>query len=248
MKQLVQKQSWLTSVSNKGQATTELAIMGMVVLMAMLFMAKQGFIYNARQGLEMYAFRQALSLSKQSKKGVNLLVIRDIVLPSFFSSLDRQRIQSSVAVEANPWDAYNDEPDTLQFFQIGEAMIQNDNYINVPATKINAGGHTQYIPSQIRGFDLKPQPVSQPSYAPLHTEEHTYVTKVFANKNTTFEKNLTTHYTMPLIVSFKNATEIQDGYTKEGEGNVAVDGNTIPKDIVFYLNETVNKKRTYTAD
>src|SRR3989338_3677666 len=97
MKQLV-----LKSNAKKGQATTELAILGAVVMMVLAYLLQQGYIYNSRQALEMYAFRKALELSRNQQRGINLTVIRDVVTPSFFTGLNRQRLMASSSVEYNP--------------------------------------------------------------------------------------------------------------------------------------------------
>lgn len=136
--------------NKKGQATTELAIMGAIVLVLLSYLVTQGAIYNQRLGLEMYTFRKALKLSQDQQRGVSLQVMRDTLVPSFFSGLNRQKIMASAVVDYNPWMLYNpDVPQDLptrQFIQMNEEMLRNDYLLEIPPTKVKVA--TQELKDQ----------------------------------------------------------------------------------------------------
>lgn len=242
---------------NKAQATTELAIMGSIILMALLFLAQQGFFYIARQGLDMYTFRQALAMSKQTGRGISLTTVRDIISPSFFTGLKRSRIMASVSVETNPWDLWeavsNDEEDspqdidTFQLIQIGEGMLQNDHFIKLPVTKVKVKTKDRdewgYVNSIIREFDAQ-----TPLYLLQRISNYNYNTTYSEDKNKKqLIQTLETSDQIPLVITFQNATKIAEDYKKndwEGEiENVTVDNTTIPQNIMLTLEEIIKKER-----
>ena len=149
--------------NNKAQATAELAIMGSIVIMLLAYLLQQGYIYNARQSLEMYTFREALAKSKGDERGVTLTVVRDMISTSFFTGLNRQRLMATSSVDYNPWvmydpNIYQDLP-TKYLLQIGEAMVRNRLFFEVPPTRMRvvtnanagqAGKRTDENPQDIR--------------------------------------------------------------------------------------------------
>ncbi len=156
-------------LKNKGQATAELAIMGAIVLMLLSYLVSQGFLYNNRQALEMYTFRKALQLSKQQERGINLTVIRDVITPSFFTGLSRQRLMSTSIVEYNPWIIWEAKPGepqhvaSLQLLQVNDAMIQGNSgqgyFLQIPPTLVDIGQGSRWGTSAIDEIDPQTQQV-----------------------------------------------------------------------------------------
>jgi len=134
--------------SKKGQATTELAIIGTLVIMALAYLIQYGYMYNNRQALEMYAFRKALELSKQYERGITLTVMRDVILPSFFTGVSRQRLMATASVEYNPYKLYSpyqEDPEdvpTWQLIQLNDGMIRKNYFLQVPPTLITTRNDT----------------------------------------------------------------------------------------------------------
>lgn len=237
----------------KGQATTELAIMGAFIIMLLTYLLQQGFVYEARQNLEMYTFREALKKSRQEKRGISLTVIRDMVSPSLFSGISRQRLMASAVVEYNPWKLYvadkaQDLP-TKQYFQIGDAMIKKGNFIEIPPTNIRVktkdSNDWAWTTSSIKDMDRKEL-----------KEEYDYSTTVTEDskeKKKTVDKILKNKQTITEGIGFEhNVEEIKDGYFKndvKGEcKDVEVDANSIPKDIRIIIEETLQRGYSVEAN
>lgn len=238
--------------NKKGQASTELAVMGSVLIMLLAYLVQQGFLYNNRQALEMYTFRKALELSRDQERGIALTVSRDVIIPSFFSGLSRSRIQAIGIVECNPWmqyTAYAEDPEhvpSLQLLQIGEVMIRKRLYFQVPPTKVKV----DYVDSEDDGETPEFMWVSsspQEGYA-LATKEHSYVTEISEDSaGKSVRKTLQRKETIPQTFIFSTKEEIEKSYIDDDwEGilvNVEVDPNSIPKNLTLVQEETVERKK-----
>lgn len=247
--------------SNAGQATTELAIMGSIVIMLFAYLFSQGFIYNARQALEMYTFREALRQSRQQERGITLTVMRDVISPSFFTGLNRQRLQASASVDTNVWKVYipdvaQDLP-TKQLLQINEAMIRNNIFIEVPPTKVKVdtrgeAGEWQWINSAIREID--PQtPLNNPANRPKSSSEYTYRTETQETETQSItDKRLQSQDTIITGITFETADKIRQNYlnddwhpagSDEKITAVSVDAGTVPGNVELNLEERVLKSK-----
>ncbi|MFH1441996.1 MAG: hypothetical protein ABIH18_08165 [Candidatus Omnitrophota bacterium] len=233
----------------KGQATTEFAIMGAFVIMLLTYLLQQGFVYEARQNLEMYTFRQALKKSRQEERGISLTVIRDMVSPSLFSGISRQRLMASAVVEYNPWKLYvadraQDVP-TKQYLQVGDAMIEKGSFIEIPPTNVRVktkdNNDWAWTTSSIKDMDRKElREEYDYSTTVKETREKKEVEKILENKQTIVEG-----------IGFEHdVNEIKQGYfdndLKHDYEEVEVDANTIPKDIHIIIEETL--KRGYIVE
>lgn len=245
---------------NKGQATTELAIMGTIVLMALAYLLQQGYFYNSRQALEMYAFREALQLSRAQERGISLTVSRDVITPSFFSGISRQRLMASASVEINPWKVYVPEEDTpqdvarYQLLQINEAMIRDGKFILIPPTKAKVkpegeDSKWQWIDSSIREID--PQMPSQEQATPFkNISNYTYLTSASEDSRAkTIAKNLSTQDAIDRGITFEEREKIINDYNLNSTDSEMEDleESTIPSGIKFTLSEQVLKEKTTTT-
>lgn len=254
---------------NKGQATTELAIMGAIVLMLLSYLVSQGFLYNNRQALEMYTFRQALKLSKDQERGINLTVIRDVITPSFFTGLSRQRLMASSIVDYNPWiiwQAYDEDPEDTayrQLVQVNDAMIKGGNFMEVPPTKSNTGDGLRWGTSTVEEIDPQTQPVR------VSGRVSTYSSEIDSQENPNYiasdgftpkqgdkkvvKKNESKDF-VPIAITFEPAEKIQQNYQKENWGSkdsnpgyVSNAGSVpiynIPANIVLNFSETLKRER-----
>jgi len=248
--------------------------MGAAVLMALLVLVQQGFMYKARQGLEMYTFRQALYMSKSTGRGIDLTVMRDIVTPSFFAGLSRDRLQASASIEANSWDLYtasakdpstgagDDSPQdipTYQLLQVGEAMIQNGHFLQIPLTRMKVetkdgkGKDWSWKTSSIRELDAQnvgtddSNRSTEYNYAKTNREVSTGNTMKSIHSNTydSQEKNY-------VKITFQPADEIKEDYKKndwedniESEAKVSV--HDIPADAGVMLDEKLRRIRSTTT-
>lgn len=246
---------------NKGQATTELAIMGTVVLMMLAYLLQQGYFYNSRQALEMYAFREALQLSRAQERGISLTVSRDIVVPSFFSALSRQRLMASSSVEVNPYKLYAPDEDSpqdissYQLLQMDEAMIRDGKFIMVPPTKVkmesDEGGQWQWMNSSIREIDAQIPPIQPtPPSAPTNIYTYAYQTSVLEDGQAkTITKNLETQDNIDRKITFEDKEKMMDDYNKDTTDTKIedIDDTTIPSEITFSLNESIGRGKTTTT-
>lgn len=243
--------------NKKAQALTEFAIMGSVVLMVLLYLAQQGLKYNFEQGLDMYAFRQALFLSKQGldggKRAVDLTVMRELPVPSLFSGLSRSKAMSSASVAANPFDLWTAEESTpgdiptYQLVQMNEGMIQNDYFIKMPVTKVKVverdGGSDEWswATSSIKEFDSQVAGGNK-------TSDYQYTKRSAEDHNRTFsDKELESRDVAAMVVTMENDQKIRDDYIENDWENkiesVDVDAGTIPAPIKITLDETLVKKK-----
>jgi len=235
--------------------------------MALLFLAQQAFMYKAKQGLEMYAFRKALQLSKSSGRGIDLTVIRDVVTPSFFGGLSRERIQASASVEANPWDVWNPGEDssndegvpqdigTFQLLQIGEAMIQRGYFIRIPPTRIKVAENSDSLAdadwswktSSISEIDA--QELSIPGLAKRQSSYKNNKTVSENNLGRSTYDSLETTDTNRIQIKFQTADKIKEDYDKnDWEGKITskdkVAVENIPTNAIIILDEKLNRVQT----
>ncbi|MFA6217557.1 MAG: hypothetical protein WDL87_07935 [Candidatus Omnitrophota bacterium] len=239
----------------KGQATTELAVAGVIIIMMLGYLMQQGFVYNSRQALEMYTFRRALQLTKSSERGVNLTVTRDLIVPSFFSSIGRQRIQAASSVEINPWIiwmAKEDEPQdigTYQVLQLDEKMIRDNQYVLIPPTlaKIKQADDEEdpewmWVPSPVREID--PQTALT---LPAKTAAYSYTTNISENRTTKEKettKTLTSQDIMQRGITFQTAAKMKADYLKDPDiASAEVNGGSIPDSAIITIDETVTKTK-----
>lgn len=249
---------------NKGQATTELAIMGTVVLMLLAYLLQQGFLYNSRQALEMYTFRKALELSRAQERGVALTVSRDLVVPSFFSGLSRQRLTASSSVEVNPWKMYlaeQDDPEDVgsyQLLQINEAMIRDGKFILIPPTKAKMksdGDQTtwQWINSSVNEINPQNPPKENEQATPITTQSsYAYITSILENNQAkTIAKKLATQDRIEIGISFEDKEKIiSDNNINNIDADshiIDIDESSIPKRIKFILSEQLQRSKTTTT-
>jgi hypothetical protein len=241
--------------------------MGSIVIMALGFLLQQGFLYNNRQALEMYTFRQALQLSQQNQRGVSLSVSRDVFVPSFFSSLNRQRLTAASFVDYNPYILYipyEEDPEDLptwQLLQIGDAMIYRGSFIQVPPTKVKIksddsnSDEWNWVTSTAAGFSTEGE------WAPLERDYRKYFDKI-SSYNISIQAGETPHYKrtvknlmiedrLPYGMGFDTAAKIRKSYLDNDLTgkikDVEVDESTIPRDIGLLLNEAVWRGKDVTT-
>ncbi len=266
--------------NNKGQATAELAIMGSIVIMLLAYLLQQGYIYNARQSLEMYTFREALARSKNpvpgdpnsQYRGITLTVIRDVISPSFFTGLNRQRLMATSSVDYNPWIMYGptqaqDLP-TKYLLQVGEAMVRNKLFFEVPPTKVkvvtkaNEGqdevDQWQWENSAVREIDpqMPDRPENEPMKSPK-TSTYSYASTV---KETTADKIITKDLSsadkIPTVIAFEDLaalkhSRMREDWTAASDDShiksIDVQADTVPDDVRLTLQETVLRDKTTTT-
>lgn len=248
-------------LNRKGQATAEMAIMGAVVMMIFAYLLQQGYVHNARQALEMYTFREALQLSRQGlghnrPVGISLTVVRDVVNPSFFTGVSRQRLMSSASVDLNPWIVYNATDDagdmgTRQLFQMGEKMIRKGMFLEVPPS---------YVVMRTQGNDEDNKQWSNSAIRDVNSigyseSDYDYVTNT---RETPFDKTVTKDLMSvdirPMEMRFENEAETERNYYEEdwtppGDDDhiLAADVSSVPVDMEVSLEETLTKVKTTTT-
>lgn len=247
----------------KAQATTELAVMGAIIITVLSVLLQQGYLYNCRQALEMYTFRQALKLSRDGiynestgKKlpvGVNLTVIRDIFVPSFFTGLNRQTLQATASVEYNPYIMYvpdeeskgKDMP-TRQLVQVNDAMIRNNRFIEVPPSllvvqrKGEAAPEPAWVTSNVSEMDFEADRRSNYTYT-TRVKEFKLPGRGKSQKEIT--KKLTSTDTIYGVIDFQKPEDLAKSYEDEEKGIETISGQT-PERIDLFLQETVTREKS----
>jgi hypothetical protein len=209
-----------------------------VVLLLLGYLASQGSMYNQRQALEMYTFRRALELSREQERGIDLTVIRDVPVPSFFTALNRQRLISSASVDCNPWKVYiPDVPQDVgskRYLQIGEKMIRvgaGGAYIEVPPTKVKVVTNQnkdkaddaelwQWVPSAVKEID--PQDIDKADFFLNENKDkgkesgYSYNTTISENSTKkTIAKDLATEEEKDIPITFEGEEQIKESYLKD---------------------------------
>ncbi|MDD5731076.1 MAG: hypothetical protein PHN57_08145, partial [Candidatus Omnitrophica bacterium] len=243
--------------NKKGQATAELAIMGAVLLMVLSYLISQGYLYNCRQALEMYSFRKALQLSEKEQRGISLTVIRDIIAPSFFLGLNRQRLMATSIVEYNPNLMYVanetaplDTP-SRQLVQVNDAMIENQYFFEIPPTKIimNTTDDTEapewrWTSTAVNQID--PQSLS-PSVTRKIIDSNSWTNITENNQYKKVVKTLESRDQIPTAILFEGPSTIAENYIKDDwEGkikDIQIDAGTIPMNTSLMLEETVRRTK-----
>ncbi len=242
----------------KGQATTELAIAGALVIMMLGYLMQQGFIYNSRQALEMYTFRRAVELSKAKERGVALTVSRDVVVPTFFTGIARQRLVSSTSVEINPWMLYiADNPadvGTYQLIQMNEKMIRQGQYILVPPSQVKISQVDQeeapeweWTTSMVREFDPQDPAHRSVSVAPDKQSNYTNTATISEDSsNKTVHKSLVSRDIESRAVNFENAAKVIESTSKDPD-ITGVEVGVIPPNITFTVDETIERTKNVST-
>lgn len=235
---------------NKGaQAIAELAIAGAILIMLLGYLLQQGYIYNMKQAVEMYTFRKALQLSRDQQREIILTVIRDVIVPSFFTGLNRQRTMSTASVEYNPYLIYEPKEDTprdigtRRLIQINELMIQEDRFLEVPPTLVTTekGGEktTRWETSQIAELDSQENKRSTTTYK--------YVTDVSEDEEAkTLAKSLTATEDVSTIIKFEPAAEVKKTLEEDDPGTTVTVGE-VPKDVEIVFREKTTKDKLVTT-
>lgn len=232
-----------------GQAIAELAIAGAILIMLLGYLLQQGYIYNVKQALEMYTFRKAMELSHEQERGIVLTVIRDVIVPSFFTGLNRQRTTATASVEYNPYLIYEPKRGTprdigtRQLIQINELMIQEGRFIEVPPTliTIEKDGEevTRWEQSKISELDSQENKRSTTTYE--------YLTDVSENEvEKTLSKYLRATEDVHTIVKFTPADEVRRTLEEDDPGATVTVGE-VPQDLEIVFSETTTKEKAVTA-
>lgn len=246
--------------NRSGQATTELAIAGTIVIMALAYLVQYGYIYNARQSLEMYTFRKALELSRNGvpgisesdKRGISLTVIRDVITPSFFSGISRQRLVASSSVEYNPYILWTPKEakyvGTLSLLQVNDAMIRRGIYFQIPPMKTKViGGDNEntpqnpftWAPSSVAEFDSQAEPQKK-------TSVYSYVTTVTDdNLERSIVKQLTSNDTIPMKIVMESEANIEANANKDDWDDTfgSMEAYEIPNNVNLTIQEEVRKNK-----
>ncbi len=253
---------------NKGQATTELAILGSVVLLLLSYLVSQAYMYNQRVGLEMYTFRKALQLSQSQQRGISLEVMRDVLAPSFFTGLNRQRLMASAVVDYNPWILY--DPDcaqdipTRQLIQINDGMIRNNYFLEVPPTQVRViteenkdQDHDKlwrWTNSSMLGIDDVEEPGAEPNKTAARISSYTNTTTstetaalaggLAAKDNS---RQLSNSEKISSNLQFEGEQNIKDDYARNDWEkdiiDVAINKDTIPKSIQLTIDEIIGRQK-----
>lgn len=148
-------------IGKRGQAATELAIFGSIMLIIVGAMVNYGQTLATQQELEMYAFRRALQLSRArindngAARQVGFTVFKEVYPVNLLESgVAKSRISASASVDwesdAGDFDTENPNPTDFgtQYWQLGRRMIRDNQLIELPKMKVKR----QRDETETRGF------------------------------------------------------------------------------------------------
>lgn len=129
-----------------GQATTEIAVFGIIILVVFGVLLRYAQMYNAQQEAQMYAFRKSLELAQKRYNderygAVTLVAMKEYLPVDLFSSEPQMTYatgSSSINIEAKQQFYERDNPSEIRenapitYYQIGNEMIENNELIEAP--------------------------------------------------------------------------------------------------------------------
>jgi len=130
--------------SRQGQATTEMAVFGIIILVIFGVLLRYGQMFNAQQEAQMYAFRKSLELAQKrcadGKFGsVSLVAMKEYIPVDLFSSEPQVNYATgSSTVTIDPKQTYYDikdpqpEHSPVTYYQVGNQMIKDNDLIEAP--------------------------------------------------------------------------------------------------------------------
>jgi hypothetical protein len=167
---------------------------------------------------------------------------------------------ASSSVDFNPWIMWQpDKPQDLptkQLLQVGEGMIRNGIFFEVPPTHIYmvTNANEDEEDSQWQWQNSSPRQIG---IQPYKESNYAYSTEIMETPDTkTVEKNLASADRIYAPITFESEARITsetlaEDWTAEGDDdhikNFNVDSGTIPANINLILDETVYKGKTVTT-
>ena len=166
---------------NRGQAATELAIFGSIMLIIVGAMLNYGQTLATQQEMQMYAFRRALQLSRaryndsEAARQVDFTVFKEVYPVSVLDSgVAKSRVSASASIdwESDTGTLTGEDPEdfSTQYWQLGRRMIRNNELIELPKMKVKlkkdetmSGSFLEYALQYITGgWDDRDAYVSAP--------------------------------------------------------------------------------------
>ncbi|MFC1646547.1 hypothetical protein ACFL2Y_05170 [Candidatus Omnitrophota bacterium] len=138
--------------SKLGQATTEIAVMGTILLVVFGVLLRYAQMMNAQQEIKMYTHRRALELAKSRRDHgrhgtVSLTAMREVFPVNIFSSeREPTYVSASSSISMHEKTGYfqdgeihRTQPEHVgaSYYQIGADMINNDKAIVMPMMLVN---------------------------------------------------------------------------------------------------------------
>lgn len=133
-------------IGKRGQAATELAIFGSIMLIIVAAMLNYAQTIAMQQEVGMYAFRRALHLSKKrgevgAAKQVDLTVFKEVYPVALLESgAERQKVSASASISIeNDSDLLDmDERDSYpaHYWQLGRRMVARNELVELPLMKV----------------------------------------------------------------------------------------------------------------
>jgi hypothetical protein len=256
----------LTRINKKsGQAATELAIFGSVMLMILAAMINYGQTLATQQELEMYAFRRALQLSRAryldngAARQVGFTVFRE-VYPVALGEPDvqRQKVSGSASVdwESDSGTLTGEDPEDfgVQYWQLGTRMIKNNEMIQLPRMKVKR----ERDMAEVRGFletvwDVITggggnDPIDVWTSAPVDQSLSNNIKITNAREDfrelagrITNTQNITSQENNNLTMVMQSVQKIRQWDPKIA----SITQSTIPGDITILESENINKTKTW---
>lgn len=156
--------------SRLGQATTELAVMGILILVVFGTLLRYAQMMNAQQELKMYTHRRTLELAKvrrdSGKYGaVSLVAMKEVFPVNMFSS-EREPTYMSASSGVSmheetlfyeDFDVDRTEPEHVgaTFYQIGAGMINNNTVLVMPSILVKRSVDEDDAPTTPWDADVK---------------------------------------------------------------------------------------------
>lgn len=214
----------------RGQAATELAIFGSIMLIVVGTMVNYGQTMATQQELEMYAFRRALQLSRArindagAPRQVGFTVFKEVYPVNLLGSqgVEKSQVSASASVdwESDAGDFKTDDDPAkvsqhdfgVQYWQLGRKMIKNNELIEMPRMQVQRKKDREesrgFIESLVNGIEdiFDDDNVIDWESVPI---DQTLVNKVIASQASEENKQEGLGKSNNLITSYNNATTME---------------------------------------
>lgn len=256
-----------------GQATTEIAVMGTIILVIFGVLLRYGQMFNAQQEAQMYAFRKSLELAQKRTNdakfgGATVVVTKEYQPVDLFSSEPQpSMVSGSSTVTLENKQTYFDtdnpvagEDGPATYYQMGNDMIKNNELIEVPY---------MYVKRKI-GKDKAPRTPMDSTIDVLDkmgggakTEYNAYQSAPFWETNQTTNSTYTSkeqriaYYSSGVKSDYSEVSSkdlnTNTTYEVEPTGKIYDSDEfikeiySLPPNMVVEQNQTVEKERSYSA-
>lgn len=263
--------------SKLGQAITELATIGVIMLVVLGALLRYGQMMSAQQEIKMYAHRKALELAKMRRDSgeygqVSLVAMKEIFPVNIFSSArEPTYVSASSSVSLHEGTGYYKDgiPDRTQpehvgvtYYQIGANMINNNQVLVMPSVLLKRKIDEDNAPTTAVDADMNwlkdvfsfgqsgNDPEDYESLEPVSiVNMHQFIRSIRSNKYESSETPTDSSYDEEDVLTTTQTTtyEFIDEETLKEWDEDIIELIDMPEDVVIQQIKTVEQEREWTT-